>query len=223
MIQKRVFLATLCTFLALAYTNSFASPKVSVVTPLSGAHGAVQQLTEQMMAIIRDKQALYQKNPEQYFKSIQDKLEPSIEFVWIAKTVMGKHYRSSTKSQRTLFAQAFTRSLVEMLGKGMASYSSADIITVPPKTNKNDLRLHRKVYVKQSIQAPSGSTKLTYTLRQNKNAQWKVINISLNGTNLGQQLHKQFSQSMRVNDNSLDSVIAQWGKQPKQVKVKAQQ
>ena len=43
-----------------------------------------------------------------------------------------------------------------------------------------------------------------------KNGQWKVINVIINGINLGKTFRGQFTQSSLKNDGDIDKVIASW-------------
>jgi phospholipid transport system substrate-binding protein len=52
--------------------------------------------------------------------------------------------------------------------------------------------------------------KLSYKLKQVDSGEWKLINVVLNGVNLGESLTAQFDQAMIKNDKDIDKVIATW-------------
>ena len=45
----------------------------------------------------------------------------------------------------------------------------------------------------------------------NKKAEWRVINVIINGINLGKTFRSQFVQAAQKNQGDLDQVIANWG------------
>lgn len=200
--------ATVALAFLLMSQSSFAAGAVKQVGP----HEVVQGITDGMMQVIRGEGELYKKDPKRYFANIQKKLEPSVGFRYIAKNVMGKYGKAATPKQREKFTKVFTGSLVETLGKGMSTYSDLKVSTLPFDSSKGDLSVLRKVEVVQQIEAIDGTTKVSYTMAKNKSGQWKMINVVLNGINLGKQFRNQFTQSMKQNDNDIDKVISLWTK-----------
>ncbi len=194
--------------LCLASASSFSAKEVKPESPFV----VVQGLTDGMMAVIRADSELYKVNPDQYFDRIHGKLEASVGFRLIAKNVMGQYRKVANKAQRERFTAAFTRSLVETLGKGLASYSDLKVVTLPFDASKGNLALMKKVEVVQQIEAVDGTTHVSYTMAKNKSGQWKMVNVVLNGINLGKQFRNQFKQSMKQNDNNIEKVIDGWAK-----------
>ena len=68
----------------------------------------------------------------------------------------------------------------------------------------------KRVEVVQEVAAADGTSRISYTMAQNKSGEWKLINVVLNGVNLGKSFRDQFTQAMKQNDNNIDKVIATW-------------
>jgi phospholipid transport system substrate-binding protein len=66
-----------------------------------------------------------------------------------------------------------------------------------------------RVNVLQEVRSNEGLTKVSYTLVRNRAGQWKMINVVLNGVNLGKTFRGQFSQAMQQHGD-IDKVIANW-------------
>ena len=133
-----------------------------------------------------------------------------MSFPFIAKSVMATYWSRATEAQRERFTDVFTDGMVETLGKGMANYSDLKITTLPAaKEDKGK----RRVEVVQEIQGTEGVNRVSYTMAQNRSGEWKLINVVLNGVNLGKSFRDQFAQSMRQNDNDIDKVIDGWSMQ----------
>lgn len=68
----------------------------------------------------------------------------------------------------------------------------------------------RKVSVKQEIRSVDGNYPLEYSMGLSKSGQWKVINVIINGINLGKTFRNQFVQAAQKNGGDIDAVIAGW-------------
>lgn len=200
-LPSKLILQVMFVFLLTLFGSAYASETAKNEAP----HQVVQGVTDAMMKVIKD------GNPntetEKYFTKIRETLEPVVSFSFIAKSVMGGYWDKATPSQQDAFTETFTRSMVETLGKGMANYSDVKITTKAPA---GDISTLKRVEVIQEVAGADGTTRISYTMAQNKSGEWKLINVILNGVNLGKSFRDQFSQAMKQNDNNLDKVIATW-------------
>jgi phospholipid transport system substrate-binding protein len=169
-------------------------------------HQVVESVTGSVMAVIKNGEKALKENPEEYFAQVRKSLEPSVSFNFIAKNVMASAWDSASEAQRNQFTETFTRSMVETLGKGLANYSDLKITTLPPV----DEISAKRVEVIQEVAAADGTSRIAYTMAQNKDDEWKLINVVLNGVNLGKSFRDQFTQAMKQHDNDIDKVIATW-------------
>lgn len=189
---------------------AWAAEKAAAKNASLAPDEVVQAVTDNMMAVIKGGSKALQENPEQYFTDIRATLEPSVGFGFIAKNVMANYWKSASESQRAAFTETFTRSMVETLGKGMANFSDLKIKTLKPE---GDLSSVKKVEVLQEIVGADGTSRVSYSMAQNKSGEWKLINVVLNGVNLGKSFRDQFTQAMKQNDNNIDKVIQNWAQQ----------
>lgn len=171
-------------------------------------HQVVQNVTNSVMKVIKNGEKALKENPDQYFTQVRESLEPTVSFGFIAKNVMASHWDKASEEQRNQFTETFTRSMVETLGKGLANYSDLKITTLPPA--EGDVSAQKRVEVIQEVAAADGTSRISYTMAQNKGGEWKLINVVLNGVNLGKSFRDQFTQAMKQNDNDIDKVIATW-------------
>ena len=147
---------------------------------------------------------------ECFFNDIDATLSRVIDFSWIARNVMGSYGKTATPAQREAFAEAFRAGLVETYGRGLLSYSNQEIAILAAN---DDYKVKRKVSVRQEIRGEDGNYPLEYTMGLNKSGQWRVINVIINGINLGKTFRNQFVSASQKNGGSIDAVIANWGSQ----------
>lgn len=144
---------------------------------------------------------------DDFYQRLTATLEPVVDFRWIALNVMGPYRKQATSEQRRQFRDVFTRGLVETYGRGLLTYSDQEIIVFPLK---DELAGKRKVVVSQEIQGADQSYPLLYSMGLNKEGSWKVINVVINGINLGSTFRNQFVQAANKYNGDIDKVIANW-------------
>ncbi len=145
-----------------------------------------------------------------FFDDVDLTMARVIDFRWIARNVMGPYAKSATVEQREAFAEAFRAGLVETYGRGLLSYSDQQIVVLP---GGDDYTGKRKVSVRQEIRASDGNYPLEYTMGLSKAGEWRIINVIINGINLGKTFRTQFVQASQKNGGDIDTVIADWGSQ----------
>lgn len=144
---------------------------------------------------------------ELFFEEIDATLASVIDFNWIARNVMGVYGKSASADQRAAFAKAFRTGLVETYGRGLLSYSDQEIVVLP---GGEDYAGKRKVSVRQEIRGVDANYPLEYSMGLSKSGQWRIINVIINGVNLGVTFRNQFVQAAQKNGGDIDSVIANW-------------
>ena len=167
----------------------------------------VEKIHEDIVLVVREKQGIYEENPEEFIKAISFALQPLVDFKRISRNVMGRYYKDANKEQIEKFNKVFKVSLLETYSKTLAEFKDEEIlvssvIKKSPKGNRE----------KVSLQIVT-STKVypaIYDMYLNKQGQWKLINIVINGVNLGLTFRNQFYSLMEKEGNNLDVVIERW-------------
>lgn len=143
-----------------------------------------------------------------YKEEVKTILERVVNFPFIAANVMGQQvYGKASATQRNAFSGVFRDGLVNSYSKGISGYADSEIRVV---SVTQDPRNAKRVTVAQEVNDKGTIHKLDYTMVQGKTGEWKVINVTLNGVNLGMSFSSQFKSSMRKYGNDLDKVIAGW-------------
>ena len=167
----------------------------------------VEKIHEDIVLVVRAKQGIYQENPEEFIKAISFALEPLVDFERISRNVMGRYYKDANKDQIEKFNRAFKSSLLETYSKTLAEFKDEEIL-VSSNIKKSPKGNRERV----SLQIVT-STKIypaVYDMYLNKQGQWKLINIIINGVNLGLTFRNQFYSLMEKEENNLDVVIERW-------------
>lgn len=200
-------LALLLGSQAAVFAQEVASAAAVQTAPATSPHEVIRGITDRMMSIIDGGGEQLKSKPDAYYGEIRSVLEPTVSFGFIAKNVMANYWNSASEAQRKEFVEVFTRGMVETLGKGMANYSDLQIDTLPPQA---DVKEQKRVEVLQEIRGAEGVNRVSYTMAKHPSGEWKLVNVVLNGVNLGKSFRDQFAQAMRQHNNDIDKVIAGW-------------
>lgn len=168
---------------------------------------AVERITEGLLGIIPEYTDTYEADPAPLFAALDALLAESVDFRFIAYNVMGPYRKQASEEQHELFAQTFRRDLIETYGRGLFAYGNQEVVLLP----MDDLpKGKRRTTVYQEIRGEGKVFPLQYTMGLNKQGEWKVTNLVMNGINLGKTFRNQFLQRAREYDGDIDQVIENW-------------
>lgn len=165
----------------------------------------VETVAKELFGLVKAKNAA-KTSDEEYYKSVEKVLDPVVNFPFIAGSVMGKAtYKNATPAQREQFLKVFKDGMVKSLAKGILGYADSKVAIAGVDTvNPN------RVVVKQEVAADGAVHKLDYTMVKGRSGEWKLINVVLNGVNLGQSFSSQFKAGLKKHNNNIDQVISTW-------------
>ena len=199
--------------LLLSFLVSFmaqADVKVVDQTFDSAPHQIVQDTTVKVLAAL-DQGLDPVKAPQKFVEQLSIILDPVVNFPGIARGVMGKYAKQASPQQVSEFAAAFKLGLVNTYGKGMSNFGNLEVAVLPPKEALGD---QQRVTVVQEIRGGSNTNQVTYTMAKDNQdqGQWKMINVVINGINLGLTFRGQFAAAVEKNGGDLAKTIREWDK-----------
>jgi phospholipid transport system substrate-binding protein len=202
-IYTRPFFMLVAALLALCSQLGFAE----ATQPAKEPQAIVEKVTQELFALVKAKKA-NNTSDEAYYEQVKGSLDAVVNFSFIAAAVMGKQaFDSASPEQRTKFLDVFKNGLVKSYAKGIAGYVDSQTKVVGVVADKKN---PKRVTVQQEVTYEGATHKLDYTMVQGKDDAWKLINVTLNGVNLGVSFQGQFKSYMRKYNNNLDQVIANW-------------
>ena len=88
----------------------------------------------------------------------------------------------------------------------MAQWGDQSIVTVFPEVYE-----YKKTEdVQQNLITASNIYPITYKVRKNKSGDWLIINIIVNGVNLGLTFRNQFQALAKEHDENIGEIIKHW-------------
>ena len=185
----------------------FISNSFVIVADSISAHEHAERTHNNIILILQAKNELFEENSDLFVQEISDAFSPIVDFQRIARNVMGKHYKASTASQRERFSEAFRTSLLNTYSKTLIEFKDEKINVLPPKNmakSSNKAKVHIEIITSTKVYPG------VYSMYLDKNNEWKIINIVVNGINLGLTFRSQFYSLMEKNNNHISTVIDKW-------------
>jgi phospholipid transport system substrate-binding protein len=179
---------------------------VAAVTP----EQRVEEVSDAVLALIEQARGYAKDDPERFYREITALLDPAVDFEVFARSVMAVHFKDATPEQRRRFADSFKWGLVRTYALALTEFSNGSVRVLPPTRPSTNPRMHN---VMMEVVTPSGNVyPVQYAMRQGSDGAWRVVNIIVNGVNIGLTYRNQFSGAMRdpANGGSLDKVIDGW-------------
>ncbi|MBN8410784.1 MlaC/ttg2D family ABC transporter substrate-binding protein [Halomonas litopenaei] len=188
---------------------------VALMMVLVSLPALAQQSPEQMirdsidglMGKIDGRESYYMEHPQELKQVVDDSLRGVADFRYIGASVMGRYFNNATSQQRSRFVDVFKQTLLDTYAKGLVTFEYDSIRVLD---NQSAARYEDQASVDMEVVATDGTVyPVSYTLRQS-NGKWQVVNVIVNGINLGLTFRNQFDQAMRQYNRDYDAVINNW-------------
>ncbi|MFJ1268137.1 phospholipid-binding protein MlaC [Legionella lytica] len=171
----------------------------------------LEQTANQIIATLKENKTNLKSNPGIIYTAVEKHLLPIVDVAGMSRSVLGRQaWMKASASQREQFSKEFTRLVIRTYSSPLAQYSDESVQFLPLRAAANSrfLRVNSVIVRSEGQNIP-----LTYSL-VDKNGQWKIYDISVEGVSLLQSFRSQFAQVLQ--NSSMDEVIKQM--QHKQLK-----
>ena len=166
---------------------------------------------QKMVIVLKENKSLFLEDRKLYEQKIKEIFEPMIDFRRVAATVMGKkYYLASSKEQRAEFVVIFKDSLLDTYAETLAQWENQTITTIFPKNMEIQTNNMKNIEVQQTLNTGSSKYPISYKLRKNKDNSWSIVNIIVNGVNLGLTFRNQFQALAIKNNGNIESTLNGW-------------
>lgn len=169
----------------------------------------VDENTQRLVDKLHDEKGLYDRDPQAFYKSMDEELKDFVDFRRIAARVMGRYARQTSPEQRDEFVEKFKRSLFDSYAQALVS---ADDFTIEVKDATINPNNDQRASVRMEVITDSGSRyPVTYSMYEADEGRWMMENVIVEGVNIGLAFRDRFSQEMEKNGGEVQVVIEGWG------------
>jgi phospholipid transport system substrate-binding protein len=163
---------------------------------------------QKMIKVLTKDVDLFESDRQLYENKIKEIFEPMIDFRRVAASVMGKkYYLMASKDERAEFVNIFKDSLLDTYAETLAQWGDSLISTEFPKSNLN-IEI-KSVEVRQTLDTGSSKYPISYKLRRSDDG-WKIVNIIINGVNLGLTFRNQFQALAVSHEENIEITLKNW-------------
>lgn len=166
---------------------------------------------QKMVQVLKENKSLFIDDRELYEQKIKEIFEPMIDFRRVAATVMGReYYLASSREQREEFVDIFKDSLLDTYAETLAQWENQTITTIFPEDMQVKSYELNNIEVQQTLNTGSSKYPISYKLRKNKDQSWSIVNIIVNGVNLGLTFRNQFQALASKNNGDIEATLEGW-------------
>ena len=190
------------TFLFLLLLSPFLSAE-----KIPEIHQFIDKNAQYFLTLIKEEGSDYENEPEKFKTKLKNIWEPMVDVTTVSRLILAKAYNSATKSQIELFEERTKKLLLDTYVTTLLEFEDYEI-----ETNE-EIKVNRKTYeveIQFLSDTSSWTGKTKFTLYRNKSGELKIVNIIIDGINLGLTFRNQFKDILEENDLDLDRAISEW-------------
>lgn len=167
----------------------------------------IRDNVESLMADLEGRKDYYANNLGELEELVDSNLDQVADFRYIGASVMGSYFRNASPEQRSRFVDVFRQTLIDTYTRGLVTFDYDELRVLDAQQAQ---RYDDQASVAMEVVANNGEVyPVSYSLRLS-DGEWRVVNVIVNGINLGLTFRNQFDQAMRDNNRDYDAVINGW-------------
>lgn len=160
-----------------------------------------EETVDTVLARLQENREEYKKNPEALYDMIEEVLVPHVDVDYMAKLVLGRHWRSATPEQKDRFAEAFKQMVIQTYGNALYGFDKEQIEYLPVRAEEGaeDITFRAEVTTEKGETVP-------VTLDMHVvDGQWKVYNGTVGNLSFVTNYRGQFNAQIKA--GGLDQLI----------------
>ncbi len=157
------------------------------------AREVIKTTAEGVIEYVKANRSDLEEDPAQLYTLVNERLVPIVDFPRVARWILGKHWRKASEEQKLKFTDEFKKLLIKTYGTALLKISDEQIIYPPMKGDSTK----GKVNVKSEVILPDGRRFSVNYRMHNKDANWKIYDISVDGVSLISTYRSSFKTEIR--------------------------
>ena len=170
-------------------------------------HEYIDSNAQYFLTVIKEEGSNYDENPEEFKDRLKNIWEPMVDIKIVSRLILSsKIYNSATIAQKDLFEERTKKLLLDTYVTTLLEFENYQI-----KTDENIKINKNKTYeVLVNFYSDSSSFVTKLTIYKNAAGEYRIINIIIDGINLGLTFRNQFQDTYLENNSDLDIAIESW-------------
>ena len=169
-------------------------------------HEYIDSNAQYFLTVIKEEGSNYDENPEAFKERLKSIWEPMVDVKVVSRLILSsKIYTSATESQKKLFEERTKKLLLDTYVSTLLEFDNYQILT------DEDIKVNKKTFeVSINFFSDSNSFVTKLTVYKNSLGQYRIVNIIVDGINLGLIFRNQFQDAYIENNSNLDIAIESW-------------
>ncbi|RPG42861.1 MAG: hypothetical protein CBC72_004640 [Gammaproteobacteria bacterium TMED112] len=170
-------------------------------------HEYIDSNAQYFLTVIKEEGSKFDENPEEFKDMLKNIWEPMVDVKVVSRLILSsKIYSSATEAQKDLFEERTKKLLLDTYVTTLLEFDNYQIKTDEDiKINKN-----RTYEVLVNFYSDSSAFVTKLTVYKNSFGEYRIINIIIDGINLGLTFRNQFQDTYLENNSNLDIAIESW-------------
>ena len=199
--SRRIFLSTLMLALAFGICGAAGAQSPS---PAVSAESFMKDVVDDILSVVEKRRDELQEEPQALRDLVTEQIMPHVDFRYLSRLVLARHWRTASEAQREAFMAAFRNMLMRTYADALLAYRDQEIRYLP---NRNDPE-RRDAQVRTEIVPKDGQPiPVTYRLYRNDQGEWKIYDITVERISLVTNYRSTFDDQIRK--HGLDGLIEQ--------------
>ncbi len=170
-------------------------------------HQFIDKNAQYFLTLIKEEGSNYENQPEEFKTKLKNIWEPMVDVPTVSRLILSSAYKSANEAQIKLFEERTKKLLLDTYVTTLLEFEDYEI-----ETNE-EIKVNRgrfEVEIQFISDTSSWSGKTRFTVYRKKSGELKIVNIIIDGINLGLTFRNQFKDLLEENDFDLDKAISEW-------------
>lgn len=174
----------------------------------------VEKTTQEMLQALKDNKEALKEDSSLIYGLVQDIIMPNFDFNKMSKLALGKNWRKADALQQEKFTEEFQLLLVRTYSTAMLEFTDEEIKFLP---FRGDLAKKKVKVAMEIIQLGGPSIPMALSMYLNKEKEWKVYDVKIDGISLVTNYRSSFATKIR--NGGMDKLIDNLAKRNEKVKM----
>ena len=168
-------------------------------------HEFIDKNAQYFLTVIKEEGSTYDNEPEKFKTRLKNIWEPMVDVGLVSRLILSKAYTGATTAQIVAFEEQTKKLLLDTYVTTLLEFEDYTLET------NDEIKVNKRTYeVSVKFLSSSDSFITKFSVYKNKLGEYKIINIIIDGINLGLTFRNQFQDNLANNNMDLDMAIETW-------------
>ena len=168
-------------------------------------HEFIDKNAQYFLTVIKEEGSTYDNEPEKFKTRLKNIWEPMVDVGLVSRLILSKAYKGATPEQIVAFEEQTKKLLLDTYVTTLLEFEDYNLET------NDEIKINKRTYeVSVKFLSSSDSFITKFSVYKNKLGEYKIINIIIDGINLGLTFRNQFQDNLANNNMDLDKAIETW-------------